>query len=60
MARPPKPPEEKSTSQLGVRLTDEQRAELDAMAEKLDVPAAEVIRIGLKDLFRKLFRKGRK
>jgi hypothetical protein len=50
MGRPPKPPEEKTTRQLGLRLTDEHFEMLDELAKALDVPAAEVLRIAMVEM----------
>lgn len=60
MGRPPKPPEEKTTIQLGVRLTDEQRRKLDELVTDLDVPAAEILRMGLDEFYERWLRRKRR
>lgn len=57
MGRPPKDPEEKTTKQVGVRLTDAEQARLQSLAVELRVTAGEVMRRGLNELYERVFAK---
>lgn len=58
VGRPPKPPDEKTTSQTSVRLTDDERAQLDELALMMDVTAGEVLRRALAAFYKRVKRAG--
>ncbi len=59
MARPPLPPGEKGTTQLGVRLNADRLAKLDELMREFDVTAAEILRMGIDAMHERLMRKRR-
>lgn len=53
--RPPKPPEERTVTQTSVRLTADEKQQLDELEEELESTAAEVIRQSVALLYTKVF-----
>lgn len=49
--RPPKSEEEKHSGRLGIRLSKEERRMLDSLSEESNLGRADLIRIGIKQLY---------
>jgi predicted DNA-binding protein len=53
--RPPKAPEERTVTQTSVRLTADEKQQLDELEAELESTAAEVIRQAVAQLYTKVF-----
>ena len=53
--RPPKPPEERTVAQTSVRLTGDEKQQLEELETELDSTTAEVIRQAIALLYAKVF-----
>jgi len=53
--RPPKPPAEKTVSQTSVRLTADEKHQLDELEAELESTSAEVIRHAIAQLYSRTF-----
>lgn len=53
--RPPKPPEERTVAQTSVRLTSDEKQQLDELERELESTTAEVIRQAIALLYAKVF-----
>jgi predicted transcriptional regulator len=53
--RPPKPATEKTVSQTSVRLTADEKQQLDELESELESTSAEVIRLAIAQLYQRTF-----